>query len=304
MSQVLNALNFEPVNIMAQTDILTDAEADQDTIAVLNTASFEVGKTIILGEGENAEMVVVESLANQQIVATTDLKFKHLAGERVGQLVGNAVKFYRAADVDGTTPGDGSFSVLATVPIVPDQPGTYYTDTTGSLDYWYKYIYIDTNNPNDYTALADSVAVRGGNYGIYATVEQVRDEAGLQNNTYITDQTLYANLVFAQGSINSALSSAGYTLPLDSVPAIIEHLAVRLAAGYTLRSKALVNDEAIIAQGNAMVEDVEAFLTKLSEGKLELFDNAGNKLIKGDSVISTAFSDTTVEPWFTRDKTY
>lgn len=301
---MLSALSYEPVNIMATTQMSANAAADQDTIAVLNTESFEVGKSILIGEGETAEIARIESLTDEGIVTVDDLKFNHLQGDAIKQLLGNSIRFFRAANVDGTAPANGSFSVLATVPIVADEAMTEYLDPIGGSDYWYKFIYFDTDNVSDYSSLEDSEAVRGGNYGNYATVEDVRNEAGLQNNTYISDQFLLGNLEFAQAMVKSAVSKAGYSLPLDPVPTVIKQLTIRLAAGYTLRSKVVSSDDAILEQGNGMVTDAEDWLEKLASGELKLLDATGTVLPTSSSVVSTAFSDTSVEPWFTRDKTY
>lgn len=306
MSEQLNAPNYEPANITAITEMSANAASGQKNIAVLNSASFTVGKPVVLGEGETAEIVQIQSLTDEQIVSVTNLKFDHLEGETVRELVGNAIRFFRTANVDGSVPDDADFSVLATVEIVADELSTSYLDSVGGSGYWYKFIYFDTFSGNEYTSLQDSVAVRGGNLGQYVTVDEVRSEAGLRDNPYVTDNFIMTKIVFAQAQVDSAVSKAGYTLPFDGTPTLIEQVTRTLAAGYVLRSKVLRNNEATIAQGDALVEEATAWLQELKDGNVILFGLDGAKLTQGSSVVSTAFGSDSEEnePWFTRDKQY
>lgn len=239
MSALPTALNYSESNIVAESQIITRIESGVSHFPVENTNSFTAPKSIVVGRGENAEILVIQSVSSQEIVTTGNSRFAHDANEPIICLLGNKVRFYSSPNVNGFPPSDDAFTALAEVTIVADQLETTYLDAAGGTDTWYKAIYFDSNS-NDYTDLADSPASRGGDYGHLVDVRDVRDEAGLKENRYIDNAVVVQKRNEAESEILGVCASAGYALPLkDSkgnlyTPAVIERLARDLAAGFLL----------------------------------------------------------------------
>lgn len=235
MATTLAIPSFADVNLQERSTLSADVAVAATTINVESTQGFEINQTIFFGTParEGCESAVVSAVTDATtLTLTSGLTLPHTRFESVVGVIGGSIHIYRAANVDGTVPVDGLFSVLATRTIDPDQQTTYYKDATGSSSYWYKLTYFDPLN-NVETALADAVAVRGDDFGHYASLSEIRREAGFESAYNLSDVTVDQQRRAAESEINASLASV-YTVPFNPVPEIIHTLTVQLAAGLLL----------------------------------------------------------------------
>jgi len=279
MAQIIVALNFPSTNIAEIGKIVADAQSGQAIVTLENPQNITGNDFLLVGEkGQStAELKKVLSLTGNNVTFTANLALKHYYNEPVYKLRGDQIKVYRANNVNGQVPVDGLFSTIATFGIDPDQPSTEYFDADGGEAYWYKYTYFNSDSLVE-TDLVDSVATRGGDYHQYCTVDDVRNNAGFDNNTYIPDAIIDGCRTSAQDFINGALSVAGYTLPLtDSygnffVPPSIKYLTTELAAGFLLRKDYGVGADGTNKEGKSKIDWVMDILKKITDRELSLSD--------------------------------
>ena len=88
---------------------------------------------------------------------------------------------------------------------------------------------------NDETALTDSEARHGQDWGNYCSLDEIRAEAGFTSAFNLNDSLIFRHRRSAQSKINTALGSV-YTVPFKPVPEIIRTLTIKLAAGMLLQS--------------------------------------------------------------------
>lgn len=277
MSELLSALNYDESNITAQSVVALPANAGQKVVKVDNPESFITNGFVVIGRGENAEMGQINSITGQNLNLIEDLQLDHIRDESVTQLLGNTIRFFRAPNTDGSRPASDQFSILATVEITPDQMATTYLDNDGGANYWYKFIYYNDFNDNDYTDLDDAIAVRGGDSGYYCKISDVRLEAGMKDNPWITDDEVLQKLVGAQGEVNSALRRGGYTLPLVDVPDMVAHATRLLAAGYLLLADYGPDQNGLTKDGNSKIAQAREILRGIAEGETAL--TVGNEVV-------------------------
>jgi hypothetical protein len=214
--------------------------------------------------------------------------------EKLIKLFGDQIRIFRASNIDGSIPADESFTELATISIEADQLFTDYLDTTGGSDFWYKFVY--RNSANFYTTdLADSIAVRGGDFGHYVSVSEIRNEAGFTNNPDITDQMIADRREDAESEVKGALSVAGYKLPLTNpIPSVVKNATKLLAAGYLLLQDYGVTAEGSNKEGQAKIDLAEKILKKIQNREIVLTDIKEASLAK-ETIIGGWPNDSTKE---------
>ncbi|MFZ2528757.1 MAG: phage protein Gp36 family protein [Rhodococcus sp. (in: high G+C Gram-positive bacteria)] len=237
MATILNIESFSNTNLRERTTLTAGAEAGASALVVASIAGYAVGDILYVGElsREGCEKVIIQSISGLVVTLTSALKHDHAAYTPVVSVLGDLIHVYRAANVDGTVPADVAFTVLATRDIDPDQLSTYYTDSSGSSSYWYRFTYYNATTLDE-TDLADSIAVRGDDFGHYASLSEIRAEAGFSNNYNLKDTFIDQQRRAAEAEINTALASA-YTVPFTTVPEIIRTLTIQLAAGLLLQDQ-------------------------------------------------------------------
>lgn len=286
MATTLSLLNFSTANIAETTQVSTDASAGAVSVVVKNANNLAIDDYVVIGllGSELSELKRITGLSTQTLTVSAT-SFAHKANEPVSELRGNQIKVYRAANVDGTQPSDGSFSLLTTVDIDVDQPFTIYTDSTGGSDYWYKQTYYHSVSTAE-TAIADSTAVRGGDYGHYVTIEEVRIEAGFTNNPDVTDQMISDRRDDAESQVNGVLKSAKYTLPLTApYPPVIKNITKLLAAGYLLLQDYGVGADSTNKEGRAKIELAEMLLGKIMRKEIVLVDQFTSSELGSSSIL-------------------
>jgi len=294
MPQTLRPTNFDAINILEKTELSADVAAAQKVANVESAQGIVDDDFYILGKqgAELTELAQLDSKTGNALTALANYANAHKRGDPLIKLFGNKIKLYRAANVDGSIPADASFTLLTTLDIDVDQSYTEYTDATGGEGYWYKKTYYNSVNTSE-SDLASSLAIRGGNYGNYATVEEVREEAGLTNNRWIPASVYQEKLVAAQGEVNASLKIGGYTLPLTEVPAIVKNATILIAAGYTLLKDYGPEHSGTNKDGNQKLTEGRKLLQKIEQGGQVLVDAQGENISRSDRI--NGYPDETAE---------
>lgn len=294
MAELISLSNFSSINLIETTELTADAAAAQAVVAAANVQGFVTNKYFIAGQlgTEQAELRQVSSVASQNITATAAFTFTHKKFESLTVLRGNKIRVYRSANVNGTAPTSG-YTLIGTADIEADQMVTLFTDATGGEGYWYKQTYYDSTAGTE-TDLTDAVAVRGGDFGNYVTIDEVRQEAGFMFNSAITDDLIALHRANAESQVKGTLKAAGYTLPLASVPDTIRNISKLLAAGYLLLQDYGVGYEGTNKDGQAKVDLANAQLKQIRNREIILVDIVESALGLAPS-ISGWPDDTTVD---------
>lgn len=280
MPEVLRPTNFDSINILEQTELSADVAAGQKVANVLNAQGFTDDDFYVIGKlaGELSELAQLDSKSGNALTAVANYGQAHKKGDAVVKLFANKIRIYRAANVDGSVPDDDDFSVIATIDIEVDQNYTEYTDTSGGSGYWYKKTFYNSASTSE-TEISEAVAVRGGNYGYYATWEEVRGEAGLDTNKWIPASVYQDKLKKAQSEVNSSLRIGGYTLPLATIPEMVIHAVVLLAAGYVLTRDYGPENAGTSKDGERKIKQAKEILKRIEDGSESLTDdNTGEEL--------------------------
>lgn len=282
MSQTLRIKNFSTLNILEDTTLLDDVAAGVSTIPVVNNQNFVANGYFIIGRlsSDTAELLTVNStIGVTTVISNANTVRAHTKHEDVHMLYGDKIRIYRAPNVDGSPPADGTYSMLAELDIDYDQSSTSYTDASGDDTFWYKSVYYNSTLDTE-TALVSSSALRGGSYGNYATIDSIRNQAGLQNNRYITDAKIEEKRQAAQSYINSTLTGR-YTVPFSRpINPLVSEMTRLLAAGYLLTQEIGTTNVSTYREGQAMIDrvynaDGTGLLDRLNVGELSLLDETG-----------------------------
>lgn len=235
MATTLRIDNYTSVNQGELGEIDADAAVGVSTLTFKSVAQYQANDIVIVGRlgSEGSEKLIIQSVVSSTKVVTftTPTTQPHKRFEIVTALKGDQIKLYRASNVDGNVPADGSFSLLGTSTNIDiDQLFTDITDTNGSSSYWYKYTFYNSIAATE-TSIADSRAARGSGYGHYVTIDSIRLSAGFLKNKNITDPVISEYRDAAESEINGALTGR-YVLPFPSpVNPYITNIAKLLAAG-------------------------------------------------------------------------
>lgn len=283
MSSTLAIPSFADINLLERSTLSQGSTAGDDTIKLESTQGYLANQTIFVGTParEGCESAVIQAVTDQTtLTLTSGLKLAHTRFESVVSVVGGSIRIYRAANVDGTVPDDGLFSLIQTRTIDPDQQTTYYTDPDGSSDYWYKLTYYD-QTANAETALSDAVAVRGDDFGHYASLTEIRRDAGFENAYNLSDVTVDQHRRTAEAEINASLATA-YTVPFSPVPEIIHTLTIQLASGF------LMNDayKGRSAKAKDQIKDARAAIKAFASRDATIVDENGASTATGTIVSS------------------
>jgi hypothetical protein len=298
MAEIIRPTNFDPINVIEIAELSADALSGQKIVIPTNVSGIVDDDYLVIGSlaAENAELVQVDSVTGGSVTLTANLAIKHYRNERITKLFGNKINIYRATNVDGNLPDDTDFSLLGTVDIDVDQIYTSYTDLTGGDGYWYKKTYFNSTSTTE-TSLADATGVRGGGYGHYTSVDEVRMEAGLMNNRWIGDDLIYQKILSAESEINASLIIGSYTLPLADIPDQIKNATRLLAAGYLLTIDYGPEHNGTNKDGEKKISMAREILSQIENGNATLVNQQGVAVAKGQQVKSyPTDSEDTTEP--------
>lgn len=282
MATTLQAESFSEVNIVERT-LLDDVYSSGTILTVASTQGFSAGQTIYVGtpSREGCEKGVIQAVSSAtELSLASALGLPHSRFESVVAVLGDSIHIYRSANVDGSVPVDDDFSVIATRSIDPDQQTTYYTDPSGSSSFWYKMTYYNATT-SDETSLNAAPAVRGDDFGHYASLSQIRREAGFEKAYNLSDTVIDQQRRAAESEINSTLA-ANYTTPFSPVPASIRTLTIQLAAGLLL-GQAYGEGS---AASTAKLKAVRAQLAAMASRNGTVTDDSGNSLVSSGAISS------------------
>jgi phage gp36-like protein len=280
MATTLQIESFGEVNLKERTELSADYVAGSLSLEVRSTNGYAAGQPIYVGQlsREGVEKAVIGVVVDETTISLTQaLKLPHTRYEPVTAVLGDLIHVYRAANVNGSVPAEDAFSVLATRSIKADHQSTYFTDSVGDSNYWYCFTYYNAVTLEE-TDLSDSVAVRGDDFGHYASISEIRAEAGFENAHNLKDTVIDQQRRAAEAEINASLSGA-YTVPFTPVPEIIHTLTIQLAAALLL-SKAYGE-----TSGNKqLLKDARAAIDGYKNRSAVLTDDQGNALGNSDTV--------------------
>lgn len=279
MATTIRIDSFDALNIVERSELSIDSIAGASVLAVRNTEDLVPGQTIYVGQlsREGVEKAVISTVADETTINLVQpLERPHARYEPVTAVLGDSIHIYRAPNVDGTVPADDQFTVLTTRTIDPDQLSTYYRDSTGSSAFWYRYTYFNPVTLEE-TPLTAFDAFRGDDFAHYASLSEIRNEAGFKNATNLADSDIEQKRRDAEAEINASLSGA-YTVPFSPVPEIVRTLTIQLASALLLES----------AYGNASsrqkLKDARAAIDSYKLGASVLTDEAGAALTTAESI--------------------
>lgn len=275
MATTLRIDSFADINIVERGVLDAGVAVGATTLPLIDTDGFEAGQTIYIGHlsREGIEQAVVATVASKnELTIVSPLQVAHTSSTPVTAVLGDTIKIYRAANVDGSAPALGDFVVLTTRTIDADQPSTYYRDPDGSSSYWYSYSYcnVDTEDETD-----RSEPFRGDDFEHYASLSVIRKEAGFQNAHNLGDSFIDEARRQAQSEINSALSHR-YTTPFNPVPEIIRTLTIKLAAAILKYNQGIGSEKSLAA--------LRAQLQELADGDGSITGDDGSDLDNTEGV--------------------
>lgn len=273
-----------------RTVLDADASAGSDvTLTLKSNNSLAQNDFIVIGR-EGAEIAELEQInlavsGNTQVRVAT-LKYAHKKGEPVTKYRYNQRKFYGATTKTGTyseLTSDGSPKDIQ----VDDPQGTLleYTGLDGFL--FFKATYYNSQTGEE-TAEADSIATEADESKRYCSLYDIRKQAGLTANPFITDGIIETYRKRAENEVDSAIFHR-YALPLEEIPAIIENATTLLAAGYLDYQEFGREGEGVKWLGEA-----RGILKSIKEGKQRLLASDRTELtVKGDSTRLMGWPDNT-----------
>ena len=158
-----------------KTRLSADVAASATSSTVENYDGFATNDYIVFGKlaEEKSEIVKLTSVtANVTLGHTTGPVFAHSARTLVSQIKYNQVKVYSSSSETGT------YALLTTASLDVDQTQTFYDDTTGDSDTWYKVKYYNSTTT---TLSSYSDAVQGTGYtedSLRSMVDEVLGDFG------------------------------------------------------------------------------------------------------------------------------
>ncbi len=298
MAQTLSIDNYTSLNLLESTQLDADAAASASSLIVRNNQDFAINDFIVLGSlgTERCEKLTVLSVTGSTTIAPlVATKFAHLRFDALQKLFGDKIKVYTAPNVDGSVPADSAFTtLLTTLTIDIDNQYTNYTDNGGSSAFWYKYSYFNSISSAE-TSVAATVAVRGGNLGQYCSIDDIRDEAGMKGNTYITDVTIDKYRQEAQDEINGTLAGL-YTIPfIAPINNNIEQAAKLIAAGLLLKKDYGVMVSSGNKDGQNKVDEGRKLLQRINTKDIILLDVLGRDLLVPNAGGVTSWPNNTTD---------
>ena len=269
MAYTLNIDSFAEQNIRERTTLSSAVDAGVTSLPVVSTVGYAVGDIIYVGplSREGCEKAVVAAVPSETILTlSAALKLAHSASDDVTSVLGDKIHIYRAVNVDDSVPSDEAFTVLATREIDPDQTSTYYRDSAGSSGYWYRTSYYNETTLEE-TPLSE--AFRGEDFGHYASLTEIRTEAGFDGAIHLKDSVIGQQRRAAESEINAALASV-YTVPFDPVPDVVRTLTIQLAAALLL-----VQAYGNTAPFSTRLKDARAALQEYVDQSASIVDASG-----------------------------
>lgn len=257
-------------------ELTADVAAAVASLAVDdNTNVASSNSYIIIGEmGQpKTDIRQVTSITGKTTItlkSDSKTQFAYDEGEKVRKIPYNQIKIYRSNTQGGT------YSLLATVDMTVNKEFTLYDDSTGDETKWYKMIYYNSTTATG-TSLDDATAFPGGMGDNYIELDDVRKEAGFDENFDVKDSILDNYREEAKSTIDSFVGTR-YALPLSSTPKIIRLINKILAGGLILLKEYTEEADGTNKEGKQKFNQAMGLLEKIAKGEIKLFDEDGVEL--------------------------
>ena len=305
MSAGFRIPSFPDINLQDVTALTADALAAQAIINVLGVQGMNANDLGLVGQPGSliGEIHEILSITNTAITFTGNLINAHRQTEQFTTLFGDQIKCYRVLNTNNYPPSDTVFAANPLGGVNPfdidqDSPITFFTDLSGSNQYWYKFVYYNSVTGAE-TALSASLPVRGGpNH--YCSIEDVRREAGLLQNSQIQDTQVAVRRDQAESEVDGALLASGYTLPMVDaqgnpfIPPIISNVTRLIAAGYVLlqdygpvSAGDTKDGDSKLKAGLGIIDEIQKHLIVLVDSNKQ--EMATNSRIRGAVTDQTSF---------------
>lgn len=126
---------------------------------------------------------------------------------------------------------------------------------------------------------------------LYTTIANVRSASGFTDDTKVSDAYITGKIDYAESYINAAISQV-YTLPLATVPGLIEVIATEMAK-YALYMDEYGEETENLDKGwRAAMEALYLDLQKIAERKLKLVDDSTGEELATNGLRSPSFFPT------------
>lgn len=260
---------------LERTELDADATAGSNvTLTLKNNNGMAENTFIVIGQdgSEQAELQKInQAVTAGQSVRVATLLFNHKKGDSVTVYRYDKRKFYGCLTATGSyteLTGDGS-----PIAIQVDDPQGSRIEYSGSTYLYFKSTYYNSVTLDE-TDIADSQAVLADESVRYTTLYAIRVQAGLTNNPYIDDGRIERKRKQAENEINSAIFRL-YSLPLEEIPALIQHVCELLAAGYVD-----FEEYGPEGQGVKWLGEARAILKAIANGTQNLIGEDGTELAR------------------------
>ncbi len=261
-----------------KTVISVAVAASATPISVDNNNGYSIGDYIIIGTkgNEAVELRKITSTPSGQLVVDTALTFAHKVGEPIVKVAFNQRKLYGCATENGT------YVFIETKNIEVDNPqGTYFV-YTGTTYEWFKATYYNETTFEE-TDIDDAIASQAGETQHYCSIYDIREEAGFQDNPYISDGRIHLLRLQAESEVKGSVASR-YTLPLSEIPDIIKTATILLAAGRLLYREYGKDTAGLSNDGVDKIKEARSILKAIRNGELLLFDNNDQELTLSSNI--------------------
>jgi len=123
---------------------------------------------------------------------------------------------------------------------------------------------------------------------MYTTVEEVKAEASLSKNNFITDEEVESKINNADSVINAYLSGK-YPIPFTTPPYMIKLISTYLAAGYLLKKDYGPMHPGDSKDGDDKIKMGMDMLRDLQKGKITLTKDDGSSLLADDKKVTSSY---------------
>jgi hypothetical protein len=280
---------------LQQASVNAVSAVGDTTVTLISASYLSVDDFLYLpfAPSETGEKAVIASISGQIVTLDTALAYPHFKNETVTKVFGDQLKFYAAvAPTDNSVPTDASFYALSggTVDIDPQQLETSFTDPAGGQGFWYRFTHYNSVTHAE-TDVSACPPIRGGSYGHYVSIYDIRCEAGFKNNPNIEDAEIDSYRRRAESEVDGSLAMA-YILPLPSTPYLIEYATLKLAAGYLLCKDYSPYQLGENHEGLGKISEARALLNRISTRQIMLPDIREN-ILKNDQSVAGWPNDST-----------
>lgn len=281
--------NFPVEQIKAKTliDITGGVAAGATSVQIQNSAGFISGDHVFIGQLGTAqceEVVLAVAPPDATHLTVPALSFNHGEFEEVVAAKYDKIKIYTAAALStGEVPPATSFTLTTTLSITANQQYTDYVDPAGSSAIWYAWTYLNSTTNAETNFNQNERVVLGADADQYCTIDDIRMQAGLENNPWITDYDIALERSKAQEEIDSTLFSM-YDVPFASpVPYIIQDITIRLAAGRLLIKDYGTDSTGSSKDGDLLLKDARVDLQDINEREMVVLDADRQSLLAVES---------------------